>query len=100
MRARKDLLFCVLTSRMTLISGSRRFDDDTSMRTFGLAATLIYAAFIGWLYVRQPQTLEQVTGGLTAAIGAYHVDEQAFADGLAFFRHDQFAEARMAFTRA
>jgi tetratricopeptide (TPR) repeat protein len=33
-------------------------------------------------------------------VGAYHVDAQATADGLAFFRRDAFAEARAAFERA
>jgi len=80
-------------------AGARR-DGDTSTRALGLSIAVVYAALIGWLYIRQPQTMAQVTGGLTAAIGAYHVDEQAFADGLRFFRNDQFAEARMAFNRA
>ena len=30
----------------------------------------------------------------------YKIDEQAFADGLRFFRNDQFVEARLAFARA
>lgn len=41
-----------------------------------------------------------MTGGLASSIGAYRVDEQAFADGLGFFRKDQFVEARAAFRRA
>src|SRR3954469_6118200 len=73
---------------------------ERSTRALGLAVTVAYAAFIGWLYARQPQTIAQVTGGLTATVGAYHIDEQAFSDGLKFFRNDQFAEARMAFSRA
>ena len=66
----------------------------------GLALVVAYAGFISWLYVRQPQTLSQVTGGLSAAIGAHRIDEQAFAEGLRFFNNDQFVEARMAFARA
>jgi hypothetical protein len=66
----------------------------------GLVGALIYPAAIGWLYVAQPQTPSQVTGGLAAIVGAYHVDAQAFADGLQFFRRDQFVEARAAFARA
>ncbi|HVL69525.1 MAG TPA: hypothetical protein VM364_19865 [Vicinamibacterales bacterium] len=73
--------------------------DDT-IRVGGLLLALVYAAFIGWTYARQPQTVAQVTGGLTATIGAYRVDRQAFDDGLAFFRKDQFVEARAAFARA
>jgi hypothetical protein len=59
-----------------------------------------YAGLIGWMYVSQPQTMAQVAGGLTASVGAYRVDAQAFEDGLRFFRQNQFVEARAAFTRA
>ena len=70
------------------------------VRGAGLGIAILYAGLIVWTYARQPQTLAQVTGGLTASIGAYRVDEQAFQDGLSFFRKDQFVEARAAFMRA
>jgi hypothetical protein len=70
------------------------------IRGAGLAGAVAYAAAIGWLYVAQPQNTAQVTGGLAAIVGAYRVDAQAFADGLQFFRKDQFVEARAAFARA
>jgi tetratricopeptide (TPR) repeat protein len=73
---------------------------DDAVRAAGLAGSAVYAAFLGWLFVSQPQTVADVTGGLTAAVGAYRVDPQAFADGLAFFRRDQFVEARAALERA
>jgi hypothetical protein len=73
---------------------------ETTTRSIGLGLVIAYAALIGWLYARQPQTLAQVTGGLSAAVGGYTVDEQAFADALRFFRKDQFVEARLAFERA
>ena len=73
---------------------------ETLVRIAGLVASITYAGFIGWLYVSQPNTLAQVTGGIAANIGAYHVDPQNFADGLQFFRRDQFVEARAAFARA
>lgn len=73
---------------------------ETATRATGLTLAVTYAAMIGWLYARQPQTIAQVTGGLSAAIGSYRIDEQTFADGLAFFRNNQFVEARMAFARA
>jgi len=73
---------------------------ETTTRAAGVAVTVIYAALIAWLYARQPQTIAQVTGGLSAAVGAYRIDEQAFADGLRFFQSDRFVEARMAFARA
>jgi hypothetical protein len=73
---------------------------EPTIRALGLGLTAIYAALIGWAYLRQPQTIQQVTGGLSAVVGAYRVDAQAFADALRFFRNDQFVEARLAFDRA
>lgn len=70
------------------------------VRAVGLVLAVAYATLIAWTYARQPQTVAQVTGGLSASIGAYRVDQQAFEDGLAFFRKDQFVEARAAFARA
>src|SRR5688572_32117713 len=73
---------------------------ETTVRGAGLAAALAYAVLIGWMYARQPSTLAEVTGGLSSAIGAYRVDEQAFADGLRYFHNNQFVEARAALERA
>lgn len=70
------------------------------LRIGGLLASIAYATFVVWLYMSQPQTVAQVTGGMAAGIGAYSVDAQATADGLAFFRRDAFPEARAAFSRA
>lgn len=61
---------------------------------------ILYGAVVVWLYAAQPQTMAEVTGGLTAQVGAYRIDQQSFDDGLAFFRRDQFEEARAAFARA
>jgi hypothetical protein len=73
---------------------------ESAVRGVGLVLSLSYAIFIVWLYVRQPQTIAEVTGALTATVGAYRVDEQAFNDGLELFRRDQFEAARPAFERA
>ena len=73
---------------------------ETTTRSLGLVLFLAYASLIGWLYVRQPQTMAQVTGGLSAVIGTYKVDDQAFADAMQFFHNDQFIEARLALERA
>lgn len=70
------------------------------VRGAGLMASLAYAALVGWIYTTEPQTIAQVSGGLTSMVGAYAIDQQAFDDGLRFFRHDQFPEARAAFARA
>ena len=73
---------------------------DVHVRALGLTLTAVYATAIVWLYVRQPQTVAEVTGGLTASVGAYHINQQAFDDGLRFFREDKFVPARAAFERA
>ena len=70
------------------------------VRAIGLIGTVLYAAVLGWLFASQPQTLTEAVGGLSATVGVYRIDEQAFADGLRFFRADQFIEARAAFARA
>jgi hypothetical protein len=70
------------------------------LRPAGLLFSCAYAALIVWLYSAQPQTMAEVTGGLAAEVGAYRIDQQAFDDGLAFFRRDLFEEARAAFARA
>ncbi len=74
--------------------------NETSVRGLGLALAAGYAALIGWMYVQQPATLAEVTGGFASSIGAYQVDTQAFNDGLQYFRNDQFVEARAALERA
>ena len=73
---------------------------DSVVRASGLLGTLLYAAAIVWMYSAQPQTVAEVTGGLTSTIGVYRIDQQAFDDGLGFFKRDQFEEARSAFARA
>ena len=73
---------------------------ESTARSLGLALAAAYASFIVGLYVRQPQTVAEMTGALTASVGAYRIDDRAFADGLRFFRGDQFDAARLAFDRA
>ena len=74
--------------------------NEATTRAVGLALAILYAGFIGWLHVQQPASMAEVTGGLAAGVGAYRIDDQAFADGLQYFRNDQFVEARAAFERA
>jgi hypothetical protein len=73
---------------------------EGTIRALGLAVAVGYAAFIFWVYLEQPQTTSEVIGGLSATVGVYSIDQQAFDDGLRFFRQDQFVPARSAFERA
>jgi len=74
--------------------------SPSAVRVAGLVLSLIYAAAIVRVYVRQPATLPEVAGSLTASVGAYRIDQTRFQAGLAFFRQDQFVEARDAFAQA
>jgi hypothetical protein len=71
-----------------------------AIRAGGVAFSAAYAAFIGWLFAAQPRTIAEVRGGLTASVGAYQIDQDAFDLGRRFFQNDQFVEARAAFARA
>jgi hypothetical protein len=73
---------------------------EPAIRAAGLTGVLLYGAAIASLFVSQPRTVTEAVGGLSATLGTYTIDAQAFADGLAFFRQDQFAAARSAFARA
>ena len=73
---------------------------ESTLRALGLALVAAYSIFIAWLYIRQPQTVAEMTGAMTASIGAYRIDEIAFADGLRLFRGEQFEASRLAFDRA
>ena len=66
----------------------------------GLVLSLVYAAAIVRVYVRQPATLPEIAGSLTSSVGVYRIDQARFDTGLAFFRKDQFVEARDAFAQA
>lgn len=70
------------------------------IRALGLSATVAYVALIAWLFAQQPQSMAEVTGGLSASVGAYRIDQQAFDDGLQLFRKDHFEAAVAAFERA
>lgn len=70
------------------------------VRGVGALAVIGYAALIGWLFAAQPRTLTEAVGGVSSGLGTYSIDAGAFADGLGYFRRDQFVEARAAFARA
>jgi hypothetical protein len=70
------------------------------IRALGLVLSAAYGAFIVWVYVNQPRTMAQLTGGVASTVGAYRVDPAALDEGLRFFRADKFEEARAALGRA
>jgi hypothetical protein len=69
-------------------------------RLAGAACASLYAAFIVWVYVNQPRTIAQVTGGVASTLGAYRIDQASFDEGLRSFHSNRFTQARAAFERA
>jgi hypothetical protein len=66
----------------------------------GLVTAATMLVFVLWLFTTQPATIEEITGGVAASVGAYTVDAAQFEEGRQFFLRDQFPEARAAFARA
>lgn len=82
------------------MSALSRQAGETMVRACGLACALGAMAAVLWLFVQQPATLQELTGGVAATVGAYRINQAEFDQGRAFFAADRFVEARAAFARA
>ncbi|HEY0404758.1 MAG TPA: hypothetical protein VGC89_03470 [Pyrinomonadaceae bacterium] len=70
------------------------------IQSVGIAWTLLYSAFIIWIYATEPRTFKEVTSSVEVTAGTYQIDQQKFATALDLFRHEQFRAARDEWTRA
>ncbi len=80
-------------------------DDLHSVRTKfiklgGIVWTLLYAAFILWIYATEPRTFTEVTTQASVAAGTYAIDQARFDAARELFRHEQYAAARDEWMRA
>jgi tetratricopeptide (TPR) repeat protein len=66
----------------------------------GIAWTLLYAAFIIWIYATAPRTFTEATTGASVVAGTYTVDEARFRAARELFAREQYAAARDEWTRA
>ena len=66
----------------------------------GIAWTLLYAAFIVWLYATAPRTLAEMRTEASASVGTYAVDEARFRAARELFRREQYRAAREEWLRA
>jgi hypothetical protein len=82
---------------MTTVTADTR---ETLVRSAGLAMSTAGCAALLWLFVHQPASLDQLTGGVAASVGAYTINQADFDQGRQFFDADRFVEARAAFARA
>jgi hypothetical protein len=70
------------------------------IQSVGVGWTLLYAAFILWLYATEPRSMADVTTGARIATGTYEVDRARFDAALELFRREQFRAARDEWARA
>lgn len=70
------------------------------IRTLGIAWTLLYAAFVVWLYWAAPRTIAEVATGASVVAGTYTVDEGRFDAARALFLREQYRAARDEWARA
>src|ERR1043165_1409945 len=66
----------------------------------GVAWTLLYAAFVVWLYATAPQSIHDVATQASVAAGTYEVDRARFDAGRELFLREQYAAARDEWSRA
>ena len=66
----------------------------------GLALTIVYAAFIIWIYATEPRSFKEVATSAEVAAGTYQIDEARFNAAVDLFRREQFRAARDEWQRA
>ena len=66
----------------------------------GIAWTLLYAAFVVWLYATAPRSFAEVTTRASVTAGTYEVDRARFDAGRELFLREQYAAARDEWSRA
>jgi tetratricopeptide (TPR) repeat protein len=70
------------------------------IKSAGVAWTLLYAAFVIWIYATAPRTFTEATTGASVVAGTYVVDEARFRAARELFGREQYAAARDEWMRA
>jgi hypothetical protein len=70
------------------------------IQSVGIAWTVLFSAFIIWIYATEPRNLKEVTAGAQAATGVYEIDQARFDAALDLFHREQFRAARDEWGRA
>ncbi|MBC7798171.1 MAG: hypothetical protein H7Z37_14970 [Pyrinomonadaceae bacterium] len=66
----------------------------------GISLTLIYAAFVAWLYVTEPRSFAEIPAKATVIAGTYEIDAAKFDEGLRLFRVENYRASREVFGQA
>ena len=70
------------------------------IQSVGIAWTILYAAFIIWLYATEPRTVREAATGASVVAGTYEVDRARFESAREMFRREQYAASRDEWARA
>lgn len=70
------------------------------IQSVGIAWTILYSAFIIWIYATEPRTLKEVGTSAQVAAGTYEIDQGKFDNALMMFRREQYRAARDEWGRA
>jgi tetratricopeptide (TPR) repeat protein len=71
-----------------------------TVQSVGIAATVAYAAFVVWLYVTQPRSIEELKNAAAVQTNVYTVDAVQFDLAMKAFRAGQYRIAVDHFLRA
>lgn len=66
----------------------------------GISWTILYSAFIIWIYATEPRTFKEVGTSAQVAAGTYEIDQGKFDSALMMFRREQYRAARDEWGRA
>jgi len=70
------------------------------IQSVGIVWTLLFAAFVVWLYAAAPQSVGDVATQASVAAGTYEVDRARFDAARGLFLREQYAAARDEWARA
>ncbi len=64
------------------------------IQSVGIAWTVLFSAFIIWIYATEPRNFKEVKAGALAAADAYEIDRARFNKALDLFYREEFRAAR------
>lgn len=70
------------------------------IQSIGVGWTIIFAAFVVWLYATEPRSVAEVATRASVTAGTYEVDEGRFGAARELFGREQYAAARDEWGRA
>jgi hypothetical protein len=70
------------------------------IQSVGISWTILYSAFIIWIYATEPRTFKEVGMSAQVTAGTYEIDQGKFDNALMMFRREQYRAARDEWGRA